>query len=159
MGVLTSVPGALVFKRAGYTHHDTHTEEGSAYRYRHKRVTAGSPQGGWHSGYYLFSLPVCLPTATLRVLCYFSNTGLQPGAWTISQAMPTEGAGSAHRLRAWLFADGLPNDAYMQLQTGPLLPPPLCITMYMHTCAPFSLSSLFVTHDFYRACTAGFPTS
>ena len=29
----------------------------------------------------------------------------------------------------------------------------------MHTCAPFSLSSLFVTHDFYRACTAGFPTS
>ena len=33
------------------------------------------------------------------------------------------------------------------------------ITMYMHTCAPFSLSSLFVTHDFYRACTAGFPTS
>jgi hypothetical protein len=31
--------------------------------------------------------------------------------------------------------------------------------MYMHTCAPFSLLSLFMTHDFYRACTAGFPTS
>ena len=96
-------------------------------------VTNGSPQGHRRGDGTLattssrWSLPVCLPTATLRVLCYFSNTGLQPGAWTISQAMPTEGAGSAHRLRAWLFADGLPNDAYMQLQTGPLLPPPLCI--------------------------------
>jgi hypothetical protein len=29
----------------------------------------------------------------------------------------------------------------------------------VHTCAPFSLLSLFMTHDFYRAYITGFPTS
>ena len=30
--------------------------------------------------------------------------------------------------------------------------------VYAYMCT-FSLSSLFVTHDFYRACLTGFPTS
>jgi hypothetical protein len=33
------------------------------------------------------------------------------------------------------------------------------ITMYMHTCAPISLLSLIVTHDFYRVSLTGFLTS
>ena len=33
------------------------------------------------------------------------------------------------------------------------------ITMYMHACAPFTVLSLFVTHDFYRVSLTGFPTS
>ena len=75
------------------------------------RPPSEPPQGGWH---YLL-LPLAAGTSPYPLCaCYFSNT-----AWIISQAMPTEGGERA--------PPGSLLMACQTMQTGPLLPPPLCI--------------------------------
>ena len=71
------------------------------------------PQGGWHC---LLPLLAAGVSPYLPCACYFSNT-----AWIISQAMACPPGGGEHVPPGSLLM------ACQTMQTGPLLPPLLCI--------------------------------
>ena len=75
------------------------------------RPPSEPPQGGWHC---LLPLRAAGVSPYPPCACYFSNT-----AWIISQAMLTEGGERA--------PPGSLLMARQTMQTGPLLPTPLCI--------------------------------
>jgi hypothetical protein len=87
------------------------------------------------------------PAREPRVLLRGSSNGFEHVEEAYVGVLPLK-VGSCGRDR--------PQDVDFSLRRSCLVVKSQCI---YPTCAPFSLSSLFVTHDFYRACTAGFPTS